>query len=91
VAKYPNHVGQIDLTVVPTRAGFWTAWFPFSLPQIWPFAWILAFVVDQYTRRVLGFTLFTKEPLESVLENVPRDGARSRSTESATAVLSPWY
>jgi putative transposase len=62
VAKYPNHVWQVDLTVVPTTAGFWTAWLPFSLPQVWPFAWILAFVVDQYTRRILSFTVFRKEP-----------------------------
>ena len=26
-------------TVVPTSAGFWTAWFPFTLLQVWPFCW----------------------------------------------------
>jgi hypothetical protein len=37
-AKYPNHVWHADLTVVPTRAGMWTSWLPFALPQCWPFA-----------------------------------------------------
>lgn len=37
VAKYPGHVCHVDLTTVPTRAGFWVPWFPFSLPQRWPF------------------------------------------------------
>jgi transposase-like protein len=25
------------VTVAPTSAGFWTPWFPLSLPQVWPF------------------------------------------------------
>jgi len=33
VARYPGHTWHIDLTTVPTRAGFWVPWFPFSLPQ----------------------------------------------------------
>lgn len=32
-AKGPNHVWHIDLTAVPTSAGFWVSWLPFSLPQ----------------------------------------------------------
>ncbi len=32
VARYPGHTWHIDLTTVPTRAGFWVPWFPFSLP-----------------------------------------------------------
>lgn len=62
IADYPNHVWQIDLTLVPTMAGFWTAWLPFSLPQVWPFCWWVAFVVDHYSRCVMGFTVWTKEP-----------------------------
>ena len=57
-AKKPNDVWQIDLTVVPTAAGFWTAWFPFSVEQSWPFAWWVACVVDHYSRRVVGFAVF---------------------------------
>ena len=33
VARYSGHTWHIDLTTVPTRAGFWTPWFPFVLPQ----------------------------------------------------------
>jgi hypothetical protein len=38
-AKYPGHVYHLYLTVVPTSSGFWVPWFPFSLPQTWPFCW----------------------------------------------------
>ena len=61
-AKYPNHVWQIDLTVVPTAAGFWVPWLPFSIMQRWPFSWIVACVVDQYSRRVMGFSIYSKVP-----------------------------
>ena len=61
-AKAPNHVWQIDLTLVPTAAGFWTPWLPFAFVQSWPFAWWVACVVDHYSRRVIGFAVFLKEP-----------------------------
>lgn len=38
-AKSPNHVWHVDLTTVPTSAGFWASWWPFALPQCWPFCW----------------------------------------------------
>jgi putative transposase len=61
-AKYPNHVWQVDLTVVPTLGAFWTAWLPFALPQVWPFCWWVACVVDHFSRRVMRFAVFGKEP-----------------------------
>jgi transposase InsO family protein len=61
-AKYPNHVWHIDLTVVPSASGFWASWLPFALPQCWPFCWWLALVVDHYSRRVLGFALYFRQP-----------------------------
>ena len=61
-AKAPNHVWQVDLTLVPTAAGFWTPWLPFAIAQWWPFSWWVACVVDQYSRRVMGFAVFSKEP-----------------------------
>ncbi|MFC1492203.1 helix-turn-helix domain-containing protein, partial [Nitrospinota bacterium] len=36
-ANRPNHVWHVDLTIVPTSAGFWVSWLPFSLPRRWPF------------------------------------------------------
>ena len=61
-AKAPNHVWQVDLTLVPTAAGFWTPWLPFAIAQWCPFSWWVACVVDQYTRRVMGFAVSSKEP-----------------------------
>jgi transcriptional regulator with XRE-family HTH domain len=44
-SKHPNHIWQVDLSVLPTRAGFWVPWIPFAIPQLWPFAWWIACVV----------------------------------------------
>ena len=60
-AKRPNHVWHVDLAVVPT-GGFWTAWLPFSLPQVWPFCWWIAAVIDHFLRRVMGIAVFRKQP-----------------------------
>jgi hypothetical protein len=45
-AKYPNHVLHVDLTGVPTAAGFWVPWIPFARPQGWPSGWWVAVVLD---------------------------------------------
>jgi transposase InsO family protein len=61
-AKRPNHVWHCDLTTVPTSIGFWTSWFPYSLPQRWPFAWWVTVAVDHYSRRIMGFAVFENQP-----------------------------
>ena len=61
-AKCPNHVWHIDLTAVPTSAGFWVSWLPFSLPQCWPFSWWVAVVIDHYSRRVMDVAVFRNNP-----------------------------
>ena len=61
-AKRPNHVHHVDLTVVPTSLGLWTAWFPFALPQVWPFCWWLAVVLDHFSRRAVGVAVFRSQP-----------------------------
>lgn len=61
-ATHPNHVWHVDLTTVPTIGGFWISWFPFALPQRWPFCWWVAVVVDHFSRRAMGTTKFKKEP-----------------------------
>jgi len=38
-ASYPGELWHVDLTAVPTGAGFWVPWLPYSLPQSWPFCW----------------------------------------------------
>jgi putative transposase len=62
VARYPGHTLHVDLTTVPTRAGFWVPWFPFSAPQRWPFSWWLAVAVDQVSRALVGFAVFSESP-----------------------------
>jgi len=61
-AKRPNHAWHCDLTTVPTSLGFWTSWFPFSLPQRWPYCWWVAVAIDHYSRKVMGFAIFKSVP-----------------------------
>jgi len=61
-ARRPNHVWHVDLTAVPTTAGFAVPWLPFALPQHWPFCWWVAAVVDHFSRRVMGLAAFDKRP-----------------------------
>jgi transposase InsO family protein len=62
VARYPNHVWHVDLTTVPVAVGFWVPWLPQALQQCWPFCWWLAIVIDHYSRRVMSFAVFRKQP-----------------------------
>jgi len=64
-ANYPDHVWHVDLTVIPTAPGFWVPWMPFSKLQRWPFSWWVAVAIDQFSRRVKGFALFTTMPASS--------------------------
>ena len=61
-AKRPNHIWHVDLTTVPTAAGFWVPWLPFSKHQRWPFSWWVAVVVDHASRLVVGFAVFKRRP-----------------------------
>ena len=61
-ASYPDHVWNVDLTAIPTHAGFWTMLSPFSWVQRWPFCYWLAVVVDHFSRRAIGFAVFLKRP-----------------------------
>src|SRR5262249_50909306 len=61
-AQYPDHLWHVDLTTVPTSAGFWASWCPFALPQCWPFCWWLAVILDHFSRRVHGVAVFAKQP-----------------------------
>jgi len=60
--RYPSHVWHCDLTTVPTSLGFWTSCLPFAFPQRWPFCWWVAVVADHYSRRIMGFAVFEKQP-----------------------------
>jgi putative transposase len=61
-AERPNHVWNVDLTTVPISGGFWVPWSPLTLPQSWPFCWWVAIVLDHYSRRVIGFAVFSDLP-----------------------------
>jgi transposase InsO family protein len=69
-ANRPGHVWHVDLTTVPTSAGFWASWLPFSLPQQWPFCWWVAVVLDHYSRRVMRMTAFTAPPTSEAVQNL---------------------
>jgi transposase InsO family protein len=73
VARRPGEVWHIDLTAVPVRAGFSAPWFPFSLPQRWPFCWWVAVVVDQLSRRLISFEVYFKLPSSEQIQ-VLRNG-----------------
>jgi transposase InsO family protein len=61
-AKAPNHTWHVDFTVMPTALGSWVPWLPFSLPNLWPFAWHLGVVLDHCSRKVMATAVFWKEP-----------------------------
>lgn len=61
-AKHPNHVWHVDLTTIPIGSGFRTSWLPFALPQRWPFCWWVAIVMDHFSRRAMGFAVFSDVP-----------------------------
>jgi len=81
IAKYPNYVWGIDTSAVPTSAGFWTSWLPFSLPQSWPFCFWVAIVIDHSSRHSLGLAAFKKRPTAEhvciVLDEVARRAGRT--------------
>jgi transposase InsO family protein len=62
IANYPGHVWSVDLTVVPTTAGFWLPGWPRAVPQVWPFCWWVSVVLDNFSRRVIGFAPFRAAP-----------------------------
>jgi transposase InsO family protein len=69
VARYPGHTLHVDLTTVPTRAGFWVPWFPFALPQRWPFCCWVAVALDQVSRVLVGFAVFSQSPSSTQIQS----------------------
>jgi transposase InsO family protein len=61
-ARTSNHLWHVDLTTVPTALGFWVSWLPFALPQVWPFCWWLAVAIDHFSRCIIGFAVYPREP-----------------------------
>jgi len=69
-AKRPNHVWHADLTSVPISLGYGISWWPFALPQRWPFCWWIAVAVDHFSRRALAAAVFKSEPAASDLTHL---------------------
>ena len=71
-AKWTRHVRSAVLHIISLArmatlpavpiVGFWVPWLPFALPQVWPFCWWVAVVVDHYSRRVMGVATFKRQP-----------------------------
>jgi putative transposase len=78
IARMPNDLWHVDLTTVPTALGFWVAWIPFALPQVWPFCWWVGVAIDHCSRRVMGFAVYRGQPASGAarrfLERLFRDG-----------------
>ena len=62
VSKHPSHTWHADLTTMPISGGFWTNWLPNAIWQRWPVCWWLLNVVDNYSRRSIGFAVFKNRP-----------------------------
>jgi len=69
-ARYPDHVWNLDLSVIPTSLGLWAPWWPFCIAQCWPFAWHLAAIVDHFSRAIIGVAVFAKEPTSAEMCDV---------------------
>jgi transposase InsO family protein len=66
-SRGPNHIWHVDLTTVPIAGGFWVTWLPFALPPYWPFCWWLALVIDNYSRRAMGFAVYPGKPSSAAI------------------------
>ena len=62
-AWWPNHVWSADLTEVPISNGFWCPWYPFAVPQLYPYCWWVFIVIDHFSRRIMGFAIFKTQPV----------------------------
>ena len=40
----------------------WCSWLPSALPQLWPFCWWAAVVIDHFSRRVMGTAVYFQLP-----------------------------
>src|SRR5262249_1291107 len=61
-ARRPDHVWHVDLTAIPTLAGFWIPWLCQALPARSPFGWRVLVVLDPFSRSVVGFEVFSSAP-----------------------------
>ena len=85
-ARYPNHVWNVDITLLP-RTGWWVPWLPQCLTQRAPFCAWLVVVLDHYSRAVVGWKLFDKQPTAEEVARV-LDAARRASGVTPKYIVS---
>lgn len=79
-ARYPHHVWNVDITLLP-RTGWWVPWAPHALAQRAPFCAWLVVVLDHFSRSVVGYELFEKEPTANqVCDVLDRTGHAAKAT-----------
>jgi transposase InsO family protein len=64
-AKRVGHVWHADITSIPigvAGSGCSAPWWPFALILRWVLSWHIALVVDHFSRALVAFALFRREP-----------------------------
>ena len=101
-ARYPNHLWHVDLTMMSIFGGAWTTWLPFALPACFPFCWWLCVVLDHYSRRVMGVTVFFKQPTAAQVKQfmgqviakagqVPKYLVSDQGAQFVSAAFQSWW
>lgn len=92
-AKYAHHVWHIDFTFVPARGGLWVPWFPFSLPQCWPFGWWVGAVLDHHSRTIATAHAWRGQPTAAATVDLLDDAiaAAGRSPKHIVSDRGPQF
>lgn len=62
VSKAPHHLWHLDFTILPLLSGWWVSWLCQAIGQRWPACFWLGVVLDHYSRSVVAWKLWRKEP-----------------------------
>jgi putative transposase len=76
----PDQIWNVDLTTIPTASGFWVPWLPWALPQRWLFCWWVGVIVDHFSRRIMGFAVFTQNPTSIAVRQMLNRAIRQAGT-----------
>ena len=76
--------------MLPTGRGFWVPWIARALAQCWPFCWCFVFVLDHFSCRVVGFSVFCKQPTgQQISEMLQRPAQRDADRQRAQIPRNP--
>jgi hypothetical protein len=69
----------------PIGGDFGVRWSPHALLQCWPFCWWVGLILDHFSRRVVGVSVFAKEPTaQQICDMLDRAVERVGSTPKYT-------